>query len=77
MDLKKIKCGDVDWINLVEVRCQWWSPVKPVMNLSSRRGVVYTDKLNNNQLLMKNSCFTELVILEIRTMGCAFIFNRK
>jgi hypothetical protein len=53
MYLKETK-NDVDWINLVKVRCQWQSS-NPVMNLSSGRDAVYTDKLNNYWLLMKNS----------------------
>jgi hypothetical protein len=33
MDLQEMGCGDVDWIELAQVRDRWWTLVNAVMNL--------------------------------------------
>jgi len=33
MDLQKVGCGGVDWIDLVQDRDNWWILVKAVTNL--------------------------------------------
>jgi hypothetical protein len=33
MDLKVVTCGDMDWIQLVQDRVQWWALVNMVMIL--------------------------------------------
>jgi hypothetical protein len=33
MDLRKIGCGVMDWINLAQDRDQCWALVKTIMNL--------------------------------------------
>jgi hypothetical protein len=33
MYLRKRELGGMDYINLAEVRNQWWAPVKKVMNI--------------------------------------------
>jgi hypothetical protein len=33
MNLREIEWGGTDWINLVQDRDQWWTPVNTVMNL--------------------------------------------
>ena len=33
IDLQKIGCGDVDWIDLAQDRERWWALVNAVMNL--------------------------------------------
>jgi len=33
MDLQKVRCGGMDWINLAKERDTWWALVNAVMNL--------------------------------------------
>jgi hypothetical protein len=33
MDLKEIRCEDIDWIHMAQDRVHWWALVNMVMNL--------------------------------------------
>jgi hypothetical protein len=33
MDLQKVRCGGIDWIDLAQDRDRWWALVNDVMNL--------------------------------------------
>jgi hypothetical protein len=33
INIKEIRCEDVEWMNLVQARGQWWALVDMVMNI--------------------------------------------
>jgi hypothetical protein len=33
MNIQKVECGDMDWIELAQDRDRWWALVNAVMNL--------------------------------------------
>jgi len=33
MDLQKVRCGGIDWIDLAQKKDRWWALVNEVMNL--------------------------------------------
>jgi hypothetical protein len=41
LDLKKIDCKDVNWIQVAQIRVHWWILVNMVMNLGVRKETCY------------------------------------
>ena len=43
--LRKLELVVVDWINVAQVRVQWWDFVNAVMNFVSKRSRIHLDRL--------------------------------